>query len=134
MNVRAAALLALIVSLTSFAFGRYTAPHPDVKSEVKTDINKDTHKTTVIVKDTSGKETTTITEDTVKRTTQTSESVVTTKSSKINISALIGNDFSRRDIVPLYGLSANKEFLGPITVGAFALTTGVIGVSIGLNF
>ena len=38
------------------------------------------------------------------------------------------------DRIPLYGISANKEFIGPITIGAFGLTNGTIGLSIGVNF
>lgn len=53
---------------------------------------------------------------------------------KWNVSALIANDFSHGNIVPTYGASAQKEFIGPITIGAFGLTNGTIGVSIGLDF
>lgn len=51
-----------------------------------------------------------------------------------NISLLVGNDFSKSGIIPLYGLSVSRELLGPVTVGAFGLTNGTLGVSIGINF
>lgn len=51
----------------------------------------------------------------------------------INLSALVANDFTAIP-KPLYGLSISKEFLGPITVGAFGLTNGVVGLSLGYNF
>lgn len=55
--------------------------------------------------------------------------------SKYNISALAGYDLSHpRSLTPLYGVSVTKQVLGPITVGAFGLTNGVLGVSLGVNF
>lgn len=56
------------------------------------------------------------------------------KVKSLNVSALIANDFSRGILVPTYGISVSKEILGLITVGAFGLTNGAIGVSLGLNF
>lgn len=53
-----------------------------------------------------------------------------TARSKVNISALVGTDFSK----PVYGLHANKELLGPISVGVFGLTNKTVGLSVGLNF
>jgi hypothetical protein len=52
----------------------------------------------------------------------------------INISALIGKDFHKSGFEPLYGVSVSKEFIGPVTIGAFGLTSSVVGVTIGLNF
>lgn len=131
------------VVLVAFAFGRYSAPKiPDStsKSETTKEINKDTdtHKTTTVTETPDGKKVTTITEDTeikANSTTDTKKSEVITapKTSLINISALAGLDTSR-GFVPTYGISASKEFIGPITLGTFGLTNGVIGVSVGVNF
>lgn len=92
----------------------------------------------MITEDPGGKKTTTITENTTtdtKKVTDTQKDIVVTapKSSIINISALAGLD-TGRGFVPTYGISASKELIGPITVGAFGLTNGTIGVSVGLNF
>jgi hypothetical protein len=34
----------------------------------------------------------------------------------------------------MYGISVHREFIGPITLGAFGLTNGTVGLSIGVNF
>lgn len=49
---------------------------------------------------------------------------------RVGLSALVGTDFS----TPVYGFAVNKEFIGPITLGAWGLTNKTLGVSIGLNF
>ena len=60
--------------------------------------------------------------------------VIPPKVNTLNVSALVGNDFSKGIGFPAYGVSVTKQILGPVTVGAFGLTTGVVGISIGLNF
>lgn len=139
-------LIVTVLSLIFFAFGRYSVSNPavhtdeSIKTDTDTKTNKDTHKVTVITKDPSGKEITTITEDSKTNTDKTKSSTTTVnqtvtpqKGSTINISALAGNDFSGV-FKPVYGVSASKEFLGPVTLGVFGLTNSTIGVSIGLNF
>lgn len=49
---------------------------------------------------------------------------------RVGLSALVGTDFN----VPVYGIAVNKEFIGPITLGAWGLTNKTVGLSIGLNF
>jgi len=52
-----------------------------------------------------------------------------------NVSALAGYDFSKpKDLVPIYGVSVSKQVLGPWSIGAFGLTNGIIGLSIGVTF
>lgn len=136
------------VILVAFAFGRYSASTvPSVKTSenvtVDTDkhVESNTHKVTVITEDCkTGKKITQITEDTGTQTDKTtnkdiklSQTVTPPNKSLINISALASLDTSR-GFIPVYGVSANKEFLGPITLGAFGLTNGVVGLSIGINF
>lgn len=134
----------------SFVVGRFSAQKPEIKTAISAQTTtkqgrvKDTHiKTTVtIVKTPDG------TVKTIKIIDQVEDIKTDTTSSKIinkitdvipskinvlNVSALIANDFSRGIFVPTYGISVNKEILGPITVGAFGLTNGVVGASIGLN-
>lgn len=48
------------------------------------------------------------------------------KHGTVNVSALISNSGK--------GVSVTKELIGPITVGAFALSDGTFGASLGLNF
>ncbi|MFN9955213.1 MAG: hypothetical protein ACK55I_19125, partial [bacterium] len=55
---------------------------------------------------------------------------VTNKGS-FNISVLAGSSVPINGVL---GVSATKSVLGPITVGAWGLTNGTAGLSVGLNF
>jgi hypothetical protein len=100
------------------------------KDSDTTVIKEHDHEVTVIVEDPSGKKTTTITKDTTRK---SKEVVKTIVKPKVNVSALAGvsTTDSRK---PVYGISVSKEFIGPITLGAFGLTNGIIGISVGVNF
>lgn len=104
-------------------------------SKVDTVSQDHTQKTIVTIKKPDGSSTTTETVDS--RSTTKTDAITQTPTStkqKTNISVLVGNDFSKSDLKPLYGIAVNRELLGPITVGAFGLTNGTIGLSIGVNF
>lgn len=135
--------------LVSFACGRYTVQAPEVKTtetvqqDVKKDVDKDTntHQVEVKVQKPDGTVQTTITTDTsttakvdtnVTTNTQIKQDVIPPKTNTLNVSVLAGLDFARQ--TPVYGASVSKQLLGPITIGAFGLTNGIIGGSIGLNF
>lgn len=146
MTTKTKVIIAVISLATAFAFGRYSNQAPTVKTEINknTDTNTktatDKKKVTVITKDRDGKETTVITEedktivDKNKNISETiSQTIIPPKRNIINISALAGMD-TLNSFRPVYGISANKEFIGPITIGAYGLTNGVLGISIGLNF
>lgn len=147
ISTRTKVITSIVVVITSFAVGRYSAnTKPDVHTvidktqDIKQDTDKDTHKTTTITKTPDGKEVTTITEDTVidtkkdtDTTTHVDQTVTQPKNSLINISALASLD-TADGFKPVYGISANKELIGPVTIGAFGLTNGVIGLSVGVNF
>lgn len=135
--------------LLAFAGGRYSATITSkftetVKTDTKIKDDKaiDTKTTTVTVKQPNGAETTTTTSETktvdklTENQDQTTNIQKTTTSggSKINISIIGAEDFTRGLAGPTYGLSVSKEILGPITIGAFGLRSGVIGLSIGVNF
>jgi hypothetical protein len=141
-------IVVVIVALgVSFAFGRYSVTPPNTKTveTVKTDTKEQTdqnkHIVTVITKDCkTGKEVTTITEDDSLRQREVQktvdnllQTVTQQQRGRINISALGGASFSD-SLKPVYGVSANKEFIGPITLGAFGLSNGVVGLQIGVNF
>lgn len=64
----------------------------------------------------------------------TNKEAIVVKGSTINISALVAKDFSGSTDKPLYGASISKEFIGPVTIGAFGLSNGIIGLSVGINF
>lgn len=150
MTLKTKIIIAAISLLASFSIGRYSARSADVKltEEVKTNSQtnetKNTHTKTTITetKQPDGADTKVTVIDQVKDDViaKKDDSVtgiqktVTSKGSTLNISILGANDFSRGLLVPTYGISVTKEVLGPITVGAFGLMNGVIGVSIGLDF
>ncbi len=147
MNFKTKIIISITVILTAFAFGRYSvnqAPAVHTIEDIKTDkdIDKDkvTHTVTVITTKSDGTSVTTIDKKTQSKSQEKDEIsshldqiITSSKQSKINISFLGANDFSKSIPVPIYGLSVSKEFIGPITVGAFGLTNGVIGLSIGLD-
>jgi len=139
-------LLALILALTFFALGRYTSTQAKTVTKKQKKLNKTTHNkskthekftkkkskdgtdTIVTVIDTAAQASTKIDSDTQ------SKSIVTKASPRTNISALAATSIHNPFGPPQYGLSVNREVLGPITVGAFGLTGGTFGISIGLNF
>lgn len=142
--------LVLIALLVAFAIGRYSAGGSSTKSteDKKTtdtkqvDTNTHSQTTTTVTEDPNGtkKTTTVVTTDTTTKskdteviTDRTTQSTTPTKRNTINISALVGVDISK-GFIPSYGISASKEFIGPITIGAFGLTSGTVGLSLGLNF
>ncbi len=143
--------------LTSFAFGRYSAPvkiktetkEVDTKHEVEDKTaNQDKHKETVItetVKPDGTKEKVTKTiEDTHKQTdstdtTQTDSSKTETKEvtkegRKVLLTGLIGVNTLRPSLGPIFGAQVQTTVVGPITAGIFGLTDGTAGVSLGLIF
>jgi hypothetical protein len=147
MNNKLVILGALVLGL---AIGRYSLP---AKIETKvvevekkqTETDRDKHKeTTTVTKELPDgtKETTTkTTEDTnTKRTAETnktseSESTRTYGGAKTTISVLGGITGVPGSVGgPIYGLSVTKNILGPIVGGAFGLTNGTVGVSLGLEF
>lgn len=132
----------VVLAAVSFAVGRYTAGGPEVKTTVKTakEVEKDKNvkKTVTTVKLPDGTvKIVEVTDTNVSTKTKESSSskVEVKKASKLNISALIALDTSKRLVLqPIYGISVSKEVLGPITAGVFGLTNGTVGLSIGINF
>lgn len=137
MTLQNTAYCCIAASLLSVGLTKYYFPSIQVKTVeterlvVRNDVQTVTH--TVTLPSGAVDTTTTTTDHTQKIETDNKTSIVL-KSSKLNISALIANDFSRGLLVPTYGVSIQKEFIGPLTLGAFGLTNGVVGLSVGLNF
>lgn len=136
MKTRYKILIGVIALIVAFAFGKYSA-HPGTKTvdvvHYKTKIQ--THTVTVVVTKPNGTHQSTTTTDQTQYADTHSKSDVTVikaTNSSIKISALAGIDFSQRKIA--YGAEVSKQILGPISVGAWGLTDGVIGVSIGISF
>ena len=140
-------LMALLLTL-GFAAGRYTAkPEVKIVEKIKTDTQTDTQKNvhtivkTIVVKEPTGEQRTetttdtTSTTDTEKHQTQVADIQQTpsAKSGRITVQGLIGMRITEPG-VPLYGIAASKEFIGPVSIGAFGLTNGTVGLSLGVSF
>ncbi len=141
-------IIFVVAIVGSFAVGRYSVQSPAITKETDTakdskkDTEKNTHKeTTTIVEEgpSCKKTTTTVTEDTStkKRTdtqleTHENTTITPPKVNTLNVSALAGLDIHQKSAI--YGVALTKEIIGPVTAGAYGLTNGTIGVSLGLNF
>lgn len=143
MTLKTKIILLLIALATSFAFGRYSVPASIEKKTEKVEdkiVDRDTHQktTTTTIKKPNGEiDETTVTEnDTTSKLIDVKDSISTekieSKKPMVNVSILGAHDFKNRQ--DAYGASVSKEFIGPITLGAFGLTSGVLGITIGLNF
>lgn len=146
MTTKAKVIATLVLLSLSFAFGRYSVQGVKTTETVqvvdKKKIERDKHKktTTVVVELPDGTKrtetvvtddsTTKIDESTVSKDVKTSTPV---KRNTLSVSALAGVDVTSLKSIT-YGVAVNKEVLGPITVGAWGLTSGTVGVSLGVNF
>ncbi len=140
--------IALIIAglLVAFAGGYYLAPSKVetkvVEIEKKTDTERDKHRettTTETVKPDGTKQVVTImVEDTnTKRKTETKEDTKSVSAPaprpRISLSALGGLPVSY-PFTPVFGAHVSKEILGPITIGAWGLSSMTFGISMGVNF
>lgn len=160
LNMKQKVIAGVVVVIISFCAGRATVSET-IKTDIKTteqdkkqdvvatDTQTDKHKTTTVVESTkpTGEKqvTTTVVEDTTINhktdTTQVDTSSNTSDSkkevikgaTKTNISALAGLNING-GLTPAYGIAVTHEILGPLTIGAFGLSTGVGGLSVGISF
>ncbi len=159
MTDQTKAFISIAAVLTAFAFGRYSVPLTEktetrtaAMEQTQTDITataaRDRHTDTVITetrkpdgtveKRTEIKaETQTVTERSRQETDVASQvsdikTEKTRQASQVHLSALAG--FSVHDLTaPVYGGSVSKEVLGPISVGFWGLSSGVVGASVGVS-
>ena len=135
MSTRNYIILLVILCVCSFAGGRYlTPPKVTIQEKIVTkEVVVVKHTDTVVIKKPDGTVITTTKEDsTTKEDTKVKDSItIDTRRSKINISALAGTGFP---LSPVYGIAANKELIGPVTVGIWGLSNLTAGISLGLNF
>lgn len=131
----------IIIIIIAFCAGRYSSPEK-IKTEIKTvevekivtkiqhqtitiRENKDGSKDTVIITDTKS-------DQTDKAKSKTDEKEVTLSKDKLNISLLAGGSLPFTS--PIIGVSLQKNFIGPITLGGWLLNNSTGGLSIGINF
>lgn len=137
MNYRLCILLCALSAVLSISLTKYYFPNiqtkvvETTKEVIKNDIQTVTRTVTL---PNGATDTTTTTTDHSQRIQQDTKQTLVAKSSTINVSALVANDFSRGLISPTYGVSISKEIVGPITVGLFGLTNSTVGLSLGINF
>jgi hypothetical protein len=134
MNNKTKLIIVLVLIAGAFAAGRYSTPRTETTSKESETVKKDI---VTIVKEITRpdgtKETnTTIVDRSKEKKEESRKEVIVPKRAVISVSALVG--YSIRDSAPVYGLSVSKEVMGPITIGAFGLNNGTIGVTIGSNF
>lgn len=154
-------IIGLIVALAvAFASGRYLTPTKTITETRIVEVEKKsgskntdkevkktkTTTTTVVIRPDGTREETTVvvegyesdTSSKEKEKSETSKSDENRKEviktvGRTRISALAG--FTPFSITaPVYGAHVSSQLLGPISVGAFGLTSGVVGVSLGLDF
>jgi hypothetical protein len=100
--------------------------HPDGRKTTETRVIETTETDR---KTESGSTTVTDTEKESK-----SKEIVERSSGRWAASVLVGVPYSNWAAGPTYGGSLSREVFGPITAGAWALGSGVGGLSLGLNF
>lgn len=128
---------ALVVIILAFYAGRYTSPKdtaPDaVTATAESTTKSQQHTTTVTTKTPEGAVQTTTTTDITTNAVVDKQSVKTPAAKLWNVSALTQYDM-RKDRGLIYGLAVSKQVVGPITVGLFGYESGIIGLSLGVNF
>lgn len=128
----------IFICVGAFYLGRETARAPASAAVISNQFeNVATHEVikTVVSKAPDGSPVTTVTKDIVINDSKRDQTVSVSTAAdrpKVNVSALVSYDFSGSH--PIYGVSANKEFIGHMTIGAFGLTNGTAGLSVGWNF
>jgi hypothetical protein len=155
MSTRNQIIVVVILLVGAFAAGRWAAPTKIVTKTVevekqvtlkddKKEIVDHSKKKITVTRKPDGTKTTIVEIGTDvdtkvvsndKTTTDVEKQNETTKqwdTSKVTISALGG--YKIGDAGPLYGASISKPILGPITVGAWALSNSTFGASLGLTF
>lgn len=143
------ALVIILIAVLMFAAGYQAAKRVDMKSDTKTNVvdnsqtetNKHrTIETTTTIDKNTGKTViqSTVTEnsDTVKQDNKQIATEIKTETLAVrprtNVSALFGT--SIHDLQPIYGISVTQEVLGPVTLGAFGMSNGTVGLSLGWSF
>lgn len=123
----------VIAGVLGIGLGYYLAPKASTSTEQQNN-NIITHETTTTQTNKKGTTKTTIVKEIIDKSKIEKEVVVVPKKPSINISALAAVNPSLRHYESIYGISVSKEVFGPFTAGAFGLTDGTLGLSLGINF
>ena len=130
-NLKNLLLTGLIAAVVGYAIGKFTTP-TKVEVQEKVNVVKETEVVYREIKQADGtviKET--VTKDTAKKETDKSSKVVNEKA-KNDISVLVSYDFSEKK--EIYGIHYQRR-LGdtPFKAGIFGVSTGVLGLSVGIE-
>jgi hypothetical protein len=126
--------------ILAFVAGKYTNKSTDIKTTTTDNklVDTKTVETEVETKKKDGTIQTVITTDTVQSTKDksTTDTATTVKSSttKWSVNAMVAEDLTSILSGPKYGVSVTRQLIGPINVGAFGFTNGLVGVSLGVSF
>jgi hypothetical protein len=136
MQIHYKYIIATVLIIIAFAAGRKSIK-PEIKTVTVTQTIVQKHKNieTVTTKQPDGTVKIIKREviDSTNSILKSQETVVKNANKTFNISALVSNNI-HEPLKPIYGISINKETLGPVTIGAFGLTNGTVGLSLGINF
>jgi hypothetical protein len=136
LSLRTVLIIALSCLLLGAGLSKYYFPTLITKTNTVTVDHVQIQTVIKTQKLPNGEVDTTITkiDNSVIDTTVKSQVVSAPNTKNLNVSVLVADDFSRGLLIPTYGVSVTKQVLGPMTVGAFGLTNGTVGVSVGINF
>lgn len=131
-------ILGILLLVFCFCLGRYTSPTKVETKTVTIEVEKvKTNQNVVVVekvnKDGSRVKITKASSQTYRNTENSTQNtkVVENKPS-VNIHAMAGLDVLNPKGV-VVGVHANKQILGPISLGVFGFTNNVIGLSLGMS-
>ena len=120
-------LTLLLIGGAAFYAGRRTAP-----VQTKTEFITKVKVKTVVVKSKDGS-----TKTTTEVTTETDSKSSTKRpepTRSLNVSGMISADTTGPFAKPVYGLSVDRQFIGPVTIGLYGLTNGIVGFRLGITF
>jgi F420-dependent methylenetetrahydromethanopterin dehydrogenase len=129
---------ALIVFALGYGTGRYAVPPKVVEKVVTKEVEKkdDNIVTTVTETKAANGATTTVTQ-TVDKSVETivdTSSSSTTITNKAGYNIQVGMGYQFKTIGPTYMISAQKQFIGPLSLGVWGVTDGTVGLSVGYSF
>lgn len=133
------AVAALVLFAAGYGTGRLMVPPKIVEKVVEKEVEKKNDNVVTTVTETkkpdgsTTKVTQTVDKSTEVMTDDKNTSIaITNAQPQYKVSAGIGYDF--KNYRPQYMIEAEKKFIGPISIGVFGVTSGVVGLSLGVTF
>lgn len=104
-----------VVTVTKHPDGTITTETHYVDKSTTTTVDKSTDNTNTVVSDDKS-------------------STTTYNTAQYHLAVLGGKSLDNLTESPTIGLSINKKFIGPLSLGAFGFTNKLVGLSVGLSF